>query len=189
MAQLSIAVCKQLAQARRGKGMTQSAVAEAAGCKQSAISMLEAGQSVKVSQETVEKIAALLGVTLPAPEEVQPAPSPVPPPALVSPTPHAFCPSAHCPSNVPFMVDDTLLFWPRPQPDSVNAHCAFCGELLEHACPHCKAAVHTAGACCPACGGTKVTDTLPPDTNRKDWTVRRCREITEWRSLTVTDFP
>ena len=52
MAQLSIAFCRQLAKARREKGMTQSALAGAVGCKQSAISMLESGQSVKIAQET-----------------------------------------------------------------------------------------------------------------------------------------
>ena len=64
MANLSIAFCRQLAKARREKGMTQSALAEAVGCKQSAISMLESGQSAKIAQETVTRIAALLGVAL-----------------------------------------------------------------------------------------------------------------------------
>ena len=53
--------------------MTQSALAEAVGCKQSAISMLESGHAEKIAQETVEKIAALLGVAMePAPASPSP---------------------------------------------------------------------------------------------------------------------
>ena len=62
MAQLSTTFCRQLARARRERGMTQSALAQAVSCAQSAISMLEPGQPGKLSQETVGKIASLLGV-------------------------------------------------------------------------------------------------------------------------------
>jgi DNA-binding XRE family transcriptional regulator len=188
MAQLSIAFCKQLAKARREKGMTQSALAEAVGCKQSAISMLEAGHSAKVAQETVGRIAALLDVPMPQPPHSQlptadcqlPTADCLPPAA-----PHAFCPSALCHSNVPYVADGVLLFWPRPQPDGAEGgtRCTVCGELLERRCPHCGAAVRAAGACCPACGGARVTDTLPPETDREAWAARRRREIAEWRSL------
>ena len=142
MAQLSIAFCKQLAKARRGKGVTQSALAEAAGCRQSAISMLEAGHSAKVARETVEKIASLLDV----PMESPPTESPLRFPPTLPPPAHAFCPNALCHSNVPYTVDGALLFWPRPQPDVGAPHCAVCGELLERRCPHCGAAAAAPGS-------------------------------------------
>ena len=179
MAQLSITVCRQLARARREKGLTQSALAQAVGCKQSAISMLESGQPEKLSQEAVAKIASLLEVSLDAAS------------ALLSPEPRTlspltpYCPSAACPSNVPYAVAGELLFWPRPQPASAGGkHCAYCGEVLERQCPRCGAAAGE-GACCHACGGAKVIDTLPPETGREAWAAQRRREIAEWKALIV----
>ncbi len=180
MAQLSITFCRQLARARREKGMTQSSLAQAVGCKQSAISMLESGQPEKLSQEAVAKIASLLGVALEAPSS--------PPSALRPPSPAAgpapvYCPDAACPSNVPYAVGGELLFWPRPQPAAAGGkHCGYCGEVLERQCPHCGAAV-TEGACCHTCGGAKVTNTLPPETDHEAWAARRRREIAEWKAL------
>ncbi|MDD4019808.1 MAG: helix-turn-helix domain-containing protein [Kiritimatiellae bacterium] len=172
MAHLSITFCRQLARARREKGMTQSALAQAVACKQSAISMLESGQPEKLSQETVGKIAALLGVPL----------EPVPAGGAEAPAGSAgYCPNAACFSNIPYAVADALLFWPRP-PAAAGRHCAYCGELLERQCPHCGAAV-AGGACCPACGGALITNTLPPGTDPAAWAAQRRREIAEWRSL------
>ena len=181
MASLSITFCRRLAQARRDKGMTQSALAQAVGCKQSAISMLESGQPEKLSQESVEKVAKLLGVAL----EPPPSPSPAPGPqsCAVSPSSLGFCPQAACLSNVPYVVQGELLFWPRLQSLDSGRHCATCGELLEPRCPHCGAPVAADGACCPACGGARVTNTLAPDTAPEAWAARRRREIGEWRGL------
>jgi len=174
MAHLSITFCRQLARARREKGMTQSALAQAVACKQSAISMLESGQGEKLSHETVAKIAALLGVPCEPESTGTPA---------AKGAGGGYCPSAACFSNVPYAVADDLLFWPRPQPaPSDGRHCAYCGELLERLCPHCGAGV-TDGACCPACGGARVTNTLPPGTDLAPWAAQRRREIAEWRSL------
>ena len=179
MAQLSIAFCKQLAKARREKGVTQSALAEAAGCTQSAISMLEAGQYAKVARETVEKIAALLDV----PVEPPPAESRPPLSLPLSEHAHAFCPDALCYSNVPYTVNGNLLFWPRRQPDGSGSRCVVCGELLERHCPHCGAVFASPGACCHSCGGARVTNTLPPGTDCEAWAARRRREIAEWTGL------
>ena len=180
MAHLSLTICRQLAKARREKGMTQSALAEAVGCKQSAISMLESGQSAKVAQETVDKIASLLGVPLePATVEGRSVTS-----DLRLPVSHAFCPNALCYSNVPYVVNGDLLFWPRPHPlpAAGATHCAVCGELLERRCPHCGAALSD-GACCPYCGVARITNTLPPEIEHEAWAAQRRREIAEWRSL------
>jgi DNA-binding XRE family transcriptional regulator len=182
MAQLSQTLCRQIARARRDKGMTQSALAQAVGCKQSAISMLESGQPEKLSQEAVAKIASLLEVTLESPaSKLTPDLSF---PASFSAV-QCYCPSAACPSNVPYTVAGDLLFWPRPQPGAAGGrHCAYCGEVLERQCPHCGAGV-TAGACCHTCGGAKVTNTLPPGTDCEAWAVRRRSEIEEWKALVM----
>lgn len=177
MANLTPAICKQLAKARREKGMTQSALAEAVGCKQSAISMLEAGQAAKVGQETVEKIASLLDVALESAAGGVATPMPRPTAA------HAFCPNALCFSNVPYALNGELIFWPRPQPaGSAGKHCAVCGELLEHRCPHCGETL-SEGACCTVCGKPKVTNTLSAETDAEAWSEARRRTIAEWRTL------
>lgn len=178
MAHLSPTNCRLLARSRRDKGMTQSALAQAVGCKQSAISMLESGQPEKLSQEAVEKIAKLLGVTL----ETPPGAPAADPRDLAAPAAGGFCPSAACPSNVPYVVQGDLLFWPRLQPVASGGRCAFCGELLETRCPQCGAAV-AEGACCTACGGARVANTLPPGTVPETWAAQRRRDIAEWRAL------
>lgn len=182
MANLSITCCRRLAEARRAKGITQSALAARVGCKQSAISMLEAGQASKIARESVQRIADILEVRL------DPADSPETPEIPAAPLPgHAFCPNAACLSNVPYLVDGRLLFWPATQPGGARdaRACAVCGELLEHLCPNCGAAL-TQGACCPACGLPKVTDTVSGTlTDAAEWSARRRRDIAEWRSLTL----
>ena len=179
MAHLSTAFCRQLARARRDKGMTQSALAQTVGCKQSAISMLESGQSEKLSRETVEKIAALLGVAL---ESQASQPTACSQQSSFSSGARGFCPNAECYANVPYVVQGELLFWPRLQPLAGRRHCVFCGELLEPRCPQCGAPV-TDGACCPACGGARVASTLEPDTPPEAWAARRRSDIAEWKSL------
>ena len=131
--------------------------------------------------KTVEKIAVLLDVPL----ETSAATAHALPSGPSAVNAHAYCPHADCFSNVPYVVDGELLFWPRAQADShaAAAHCAVCGELLERRCPHCGAAVTTAGACCPACGGARIPNTLPPETDCESWAAQRRRAIAEWRSL------
>ena len=158
--------------------MTQSALAQRVGCKQSAISMLESGQPEKVSRETVEKIAKLLDVPLDAPSATGSSDAPTLPSGS-----RGYCPSAACPSNVPYTVQGELFFWPRLQALSAGPRCVFCGELLEARCPQCGAPV-TEGACCPQCGEARVTNTVGPEAAAPEaWAERRRREIAEWKSL------
>ncbi len=180
MAHLSTTVCRQLAHARRARGLTQSALAQAVGCKQSAISMLESGQPEKLSKESVAKIAKLLGVTLEEPVRDPAAPEAAP---LAPDARNGYCPNAACPMNVPYVVAGELFFWPRLQPLVRGGRCAACGELLESRCPHCEAAATSEGACCPVCGGPRVANTVPAGTDAEEWAARRRRELTEWRSL------
>ena len=174
MAHLSISFCRQLARARRDKGLTQSMLAQTVGCKQSAISMLESGQSEKLSQETVEKIAALLGVPVesPAPHSM---------PAAASGA-FGYCPNADCYSNVPYVVQNELFFWPRLHSLALGNRCVFCGELLESTCHQCGAPV-AEGACCSTCGTPRVTNTIAADVPAETWAAKRRRDIAEWKAL------
>jgi transcriptional regulator with XRE-family HTH domain len=173
MATLSKEICKEIAIARRERGLTQTALAAEVGCKQSAISMLESGQTSKLSKENIEKVLTVLGLTLHT--EVT---------RVVSATVQAegFCPNAYCPSAVPYLIQDHLVFQPRLQH---GKHCAYCGELLETGCPHCAAPIHAEGAYCPLCGEARVTDTLPPEIPRATWVAERRRELMELHQLTA----
>ena len=174
---LSIEICLQLREARRAKGLTQADLARRVGCQQSAVSMMEAGRSDALAQETLTRIASELGVVLETnTPELSTAPSSVPSVG------RAFCTDPECPSNVPFVTSGTLLFWPRPQPVPGGRHCAFCGEVLAHVCGQCGAPSGT-GACCKACGRAFVP---PPATVQADsatWAENRRRQIAEWRAL------
>ena len=182
MAQLPRSVCKALALARRNKGLTQSALALSVGCKQSAISMLEAGQAGKISQESVEKIAELLGVGLPREASQPPLSQEL---ERSAPPRVGFCPNAHCFSNIPYVVNGELLFWPKFQPllPEGETRCIYCGELLERQCPSCGASLDE-GACCRHCGTPLVTNVLAPEIPVELWAAERRHEIAEWRQLT-----
>jgi transcriptional regulator with XRE-family HTH domain len=173
MTTLPLEICKQIAQTRREKGLTQSALAQEVGCKQSAISMLEAGQPSKLSKENIEKIASALGLTLQTAQT-----------KLVSSCGEkkGFCPNAQCPSNTPYVVQGQLVFQPRLQQEK---HCAYCAELLETCCPTCATAIHVEGAYCTSCGTARVTNTLPADLPIAAWIVERRRELLEFRRLTT----
>lgn len=174
MTTLPYDICKQIAQTRREKGLTQSTLALEVGCKQSAISMLEAGQPSKLSKENIEKIASALGLTLQTAQA-----------KLVSSQgdKKGFCPNAHCPSNTPYVVQGQLIFHPRIQ---VEKHCAYCAELLESACSNCATAITTEGAYCTSCGTARVTNTLSSDIPITAWAAERRRELMELRKLTST---
>ena len=64
MTSLPREICLKLKEARQAKGYNQSTLARMVGCKQSAISMFEAGMTTKLSNETVKKMSELLGVSL-----------------------------------------------------------------------------------------------------------------------------
>jgi len=176
MTTLTLEICKQIAQARREKGLTQTALAAEVGCKQSAISMLEAGQASKLSKENIEKIAAVLGLTLQTSET-----------KVISSREITlgFCPNALCPSNTPYLVQDQLIFHPRLQN---GKHCANCAELLETHCANCATAIHEAGAYCSVCGEARVTNTLSPEIRTPTWVVERRRELIELHQLTNISY-
>lgn len=171
----SVPLSRRLRDARRDKGLTQAEVAARVGCLQSQVSMLEAGQPNKVARETLEKVAALLEVEIPA------AVDPVVPLAIDRPVfAHAYCPQPDCPSNKPYMVGGDLFFWPSRQPGvPVPGHrCAWCGEVLAFVCPKCGAAAGV-GACCRECGAPFVAPPPIMEEAPEIWVARRRAEIAE----------
>ena len=156
--------------ARRAAGLTQAALAEQAGCMQSAISMMESGRMDALSSSTIEKIASILGVVLEAPEAaggtVQTLPQSHP----------RFCPNPECPSCFPYLVGRELFFLPQAA-DAGAKYCHLCGEVLLESCPACGAPCPLPSACCRDCGQALITPppTLPPP-EYAGW-LRRRREI------------
>lgn len=78
-----------------------------------------------------------------------------------------FCPNPECPSNVAYQVGDKVALAPRGHfAGAGEKHCAWCGEVLEHACANCGAPVN-AGAFCSACGEAYVaTEQVKADNSR-----------------------
>ena len=172
---------------RREMGLTQSALAREAGCKQSAISMFEAGRGDVLSRTLVERMAEILGIdpaSLPGEGRA----------GITAALVRKYCPVDECPSNIPYAVQGQLCFMPQ----SILAHgnektlCRYCGEILERGCPNpdCHAPVAEA-AFCPACGTGYVPATVVPSPTPADWAdVQRGRigdvmrlAGREWRAM------
>ena len=170
--------CLRIAEARRSKGMTQSALAKAVGCMQSAVSMFEKGDPAKLADSTVEKIAGILGVKL---DEGKTPPAVDAAPHLHV---HGFCPNCSCPSNIPFAVDGRVIFRPVREIASPNCgpRCAECGEVLETSCPACGAPLND-GACCATCGTPYVASVVPDGADAESWSRARRAEIRDIREL------
>lgn len=178
MERLSPELAVRLREARRAKGLSQAALARAAGCTQSAVSMMELGRPDAVSRETLRKIGALLDVAVGAPDEAS-APEAVP--ALSSG--RVCCPQAECPSNVPFAVNDAVVFWPWPQPaGSPRTYCAYCGEVLLAACPACGRPLGEGGHC-RDCGAAYVNPPAGSGLAAEIWAAERRKHLAEWRAL------
>ncbi len=168
----SLPLHRRLAAARRTQGISQGALAKQVGCAQAAISMMENGNPTALSRETIAKIATVLKVELD--DEGEPA-QPIAAAGL------AVCPNGDCPSNVPFAVNGTVAFWPKGQPSGAK-FCAYCGEVLEHACSNCGAPIGE-GAFCQKCGAPHV---MPPAGDISDpvaWAAARRRELAELKAL------
>lgn len=150
MQNLSKTVCEKFREARRVRGLTQTALAAEIGCHQAALSMFEKGNCTKLSEEYVEKIAKRLGIDIAslqkqvAQDELDAAKAPV-----VS---VGFCPEPECPSNTSYSVAGRTFHKVTLQK---GRYCAFCGEVLEARCPSCGAALNE-GACCTSCGSAYV---------------------------------
>lgn len=187
MTNLSTEICLKFREARKAKGMNQSALAHELGCQQSAISMFEGGMTTKLSDETVRKMADFLGVKLEEEKKPEPVPSSLQPvqPVLQSiVVARGFCPNCHCPSNVPYVVEGRLFYRPSRAIASPTGgvRCAQCGEVLEMRCPVCGAPLND-GACCAVCGSAYVTPVLPEGVDPSAYARIRREEIVQLRSL------
>lgn len=173
-------LAQRMRDARQAAGLTQSRLAQEAGCNQSAISMLERGQSNVLSQESLTRLATRLGLDLQSLAET-PGEIDVPcPPTVAAPDVYRYCPHYDCPSNTPYVVRGDLYLLPRmamgePRP---SPRCRLCGEVLEACCANaaCNAPARP-GSCCPDCGTRYVAPpTLSPDA-RASWADRQRRQV------------
>ena len=172
MANLDLEICLRFKEARKEKGLSQSLLASQVGCKQSALSAFENGDSTKLGDAIVKKLADTLGVSLEsAPKKEDDSPVQIAVPGM---TVRGFCPDANCPSNVPYVVGDRLYFRTLRDKASPNGgpRCACCGEVLETRCPACGAPLNE-GACCGVCGSKYVTAALPTGINAVEWAASR----------------
>jgi transcriptional regulator with XRE-family HTH domain len=132
---------------RKAEGITQIALAKEIGCKQSAISMMEAGNLDALSEDKLQKVAQKLGVELE--QDVRDSSNSS---ALVQ----KYCPNHDCPSNTPYVVAEELFFMPNfvVEATQKKSKCIFCGEILQHECSNqdCGATVSCKSACCNDCG-------------------------------------
>lgn len=144
------AVCQKFKDARRALGLTQSKLAIEIGCHQAALSMFEQGKSTKLSDDLVSKLAVRLKLDL---EQLIKMEQGEKEPILPSTISVGFCPDPECPSNTAYTVGERALFRITLQK---GIYCAHCGEVLEHHCPSCGAALNE-GACCSMCGSPYVS--------------------------------
>lgn len=142
--------------ARRRRGLTQSELARQADCKQSAVSMFERGHANALARPKIDTLLKLLDIERPAEDAQTETPAAEPP---VNMDALRYCPVFDCPSNIPFTVQKALLIKPLIRPPANARHCAFCGELLESACPECGTVVNI-GTCCAQCGSPYIS--IPP---------------------------
>ncbi|MDA3799106.1 MAG: helix-turn-helix transcriptional regulator [Kiritimatiellae bacterium] len=142
-------IYKALKRRRKSEGITQLALAKEIGCKQSAISMMEAGNLDALSEDKLQKIAEKLGVELDSVTQKSKI-------SLVN----KYCPNHDCPSNIPYVVAGDLCFMPKfvNEMAETSSRCEFCGEILQHECSNeeCNAIVSGKSSCCNVCGDPYV---------------------------------
>ncbi len=182
MADLPIEFCRQVAKARRAKGLTQNALSRIIGCTQSAISMFEGGHPEKLSIDFVKKAAEILEIPL-EDEHSHSAHMTTGSSFLKK----GYCPNAACLSNIPYEVNGEVILWPSSRGYSDDSrYCNVCGEVLEFSCPECGCDV-SEGAFCERCGKARVICTLPAGLQPEDWIKSKRTEIRELKVLMRAD--
>ena len=169
-----------LREARKAHGLTQAELARRVDCVQSAVSMMEKGKPDALSRETLEKIAAELGVALPDADAAAAAPAPIPSAAV------KICPNPDCPSNLPYRVGDEVFRMPRPH-RTPGMRCPYCGEVLTATCAGCGAPVRAGEAFCSLCGAEHVPHEPSPEEASPEWLRERqaqSRALMEWSGAT-----
>ena len=177
------AIHEMLREARRRKGMTQAALADQVKCKQSAISMFEAGRPGALAREFVLKIARALDVDIKTDSEHGEDPG------LPVETKLKYCPVGDCLSNIPYVAGGRLCFRPTltESPVGIVARCRSCGEILEDQCPNEECRVDVVeGSFCPKCGVPYVFAALREQVDPVEWADEQRRRIGEVRAMSVT---
>lgn len=107
--------------------------------------MYEGGRATALSAQIVGKLCDELGLVPPTQAELAAevaAPSGT----------RSFCPNPECPGNLPVTIGGRVALVPHAHlAGERERHCAWCGEVLEKACPECGAPVNP-GAFCACCG-------------------------------------
>ena len=155
MTNLDPEICRKLKDARRSRGISQSALAIEVGCKQSALSMFEQGDGRKLNDDVIVKLADKFGISLHEEKKERLEEIVISPAAEPG---RGYCPNPHCPSNESYSVEGRVFYRPqRALCDPVGGkYCAVCGEVLEKRCPKCNSPVHD-GAVCSFCAQTYVS--------------------------------
>lgn len=157
MINLDPQICRQIKEARRTAGLSQSALAREVGCKQSALSMFEQGDGTKLNDEAIGKLCTKFGIKIDAAAERSEGVS-VNLPTIDDGLPkRGYCPNPLCPGHHHYEVEGRQLLRPdRVAQDPVGGkYCALCGEIIEKVCPNCGSPVHE-GAICSFCGQAYV---------------------------------
>lgn len=160
----------QIKAARQQRHLSQSALARQVGCKQSALSMFESGRNTALNAQVIGKLCAALGLLAPSPAELQAPPE-------HEAMERTFCPNASCPGNLPVKIGERVVLVPHKHFASAEErHCAWCGEVLERACPECGAPVNE-GAFCTHCGTAYFADAPKQADNRR---VEASEQLMAW---------
>lgn len=155
----------RLRDARRRAGLTQAALATAAGCMQSAVSMMEGGHWSALSRSTLEKIAQILEIPLDDEKGIRAV-------TAESVSVYKYCPNGSCPTNLPFLVGQELFL--TPHLDAGNGkYCRLCGEVLLSSCESCGAAYHGVASCCGSCGAQLISRPVELPTDLHRWITER----------------
>lgn len=156
-----------LRDARRKLGLTQAELARRVSCAQSAVCMMENGRADALSRETLAKIGAVLGVSIP--EAVSGAGFGG---GERSGGGVAICPNPDCPTILPYRVGGELCLLPRAHVGG-GTRCPLCGEVLLRACPECGAPIRAGSAFCVECGAAHVTHAYGADVATDRWLLER----------------
>ena len=178
----SLPLSVQLRNARRALRLTQTELARKTGCNQSAISMMEGGQTGVLGRASLEAIANILGVELP-PED-SPPPVAVASSLPVADVPLRICPNTDCPGNLPYRAGPDILLMPTAH-RTTGDRCPLCGEVLVSSCPDCGAPLRAGAACCTSCGAPLVPPPAVTSANIADWIAERQRQSTLIRGWSI----
>ena len=169
--------------ARRSKSLTQAELAKLVKCKQSAISMYEAGHLDALSYKTIRVIATKLDLVVP--EEI--VTDIIPENSRMSYL--KYCPIDDCPSNIPYTAGGEIHFKPtmvRALKDE-STRCTSCGEILQDCCSNesCGMPLNDGGFC-SHCGDAYIAVTRMMRGDLDEWAATRCGIIKELRSMSET---